>query len=160
MTSAGRLAIRRRRFTRSRTSRAMVDHVQNTASNAKAGTPKTKRAAPEQDVSAQSLLKRLEQQSGQLAILRSKLDETRKALTEEREAARASREGLEEERRTRERIEANLKRERSVRQQAEESAEEARALASALEAQHHLTRAKMKALEHGSGRRRFGLKRA
>lgn len=140
----------------------MVDHVQNAAPNAKAGGQRAKRAeraAPDQDVSAQSLLRRLEQQSGQLAILRSKLDETRKALAQEREAARSSREGLEEERRTRERAEANLKRERSVRQQAEGTAEEARALASALEAQHHLLGAKLKALEHGTGRRRFGLKR-
>jgi hypothetical protein len=140
----------------------MVDHVQNGAPNAKAGgqrAKRTERAAPDQDVSAQSLLKRLEQQSGQLAILRSKLDETRKALVQEREASRSSREGLEEERRTRERAEANLKRERVVRQQAEGTAEEARALASALEAQHHLLSAKLKVLEHNSGRRRFGRRR-
>ena len=141
----------------------MVDHVQNAAPNAKAGGQRTKRperAEPKQDVSAQALLRRLEQQSGQVGILRSKLDETRKALAQEREASRTSKESLDEERRTRERAEANLKRERSVRHQAEETAEEARALASALEAQHHLLSAKLKALEHGPRARRFGIKRS
>jgi len=141
----------------------MVDHVQNAAPNAKTGGQRTKRsprAQPEKDVSAQALLRRLEQQSGQLAILRSKLDETRKALAHETEVSRTSKESLEDEQRTRERAEANLKRERSARQQAEETAEEARALASALEAQHHLLRAQLKTLEHGSRGRRFGLKRS
>jgi hypothetical protein len=112
------------------------------------------------DLSPRALLTRLEQQSGQLGILRSKLDETRKALARERESARADREALEEERRMRERLEANLKRERIARQQAEETVDEARATASALEAQHHLLRAQLKALEHEtSGRRRFPLRR-
>jgi len=105
------------------------------------------------DLSPRALLTRLEQQSGQLGILRSKLDETRKAATREREAAVAAQQALEEERLNRERLEANLKRERSARQQAEETLEESRATASALEAQHHLLRAQLKALEHkGRGR--------
>jgi vacuolar-type H+-ATPase subunit I/STV1 len=112
------------------------------------------------DLSPRALLTRLEQQSGQLGILRSKLDETRKALARERESAHADREALYEERRNRERLEATLKRERVARQQAEETVDEARATASALEAQHHLLRAQLKALEHeSSGRRRFVLRR-
>jgi chromosome segregation ATPase len=107
----------------------------------------------ETDLSPRTLLTRLEQQSGQLAILRSKLDETRKAADLEREGARAAQAALDEERRNREQLEANLKRERSARQQAEETLEESRATASALEAQHHLLRAQLKALEHkGRGR--------
>jgi chromosome segregation ATPase len=114
------------------------------------------------DLSPRALLTRLEQQSGQLGILRSKLDETRKALARERETARAEREALEEERRLRERLELNLKRERSARQQAEETLDESRATASALEAQHHLLRAQLKALEHevSGRRRRFALRRS
>jgi chromosome segregation ATPase len=111
------------------------------------------------DLSPRALLTRLEQQSGQLGILRSKLDETRKALEREREAAQAANAALEEERRNRERVEGNLTRERSARQQAEDSVEESRATASALEAQHHLLRAQLKALEHKSARRRFPLGR-
>ena len=105
------------------------------------------------DLSPRRLLTRLEQQSGQLGILRSKLDETRKLAAREREAAQAAQEALEEERRNRAALEGNLKRERSARQQAEETLEESRATASALEAQHHLLRAQLKALEHkGRGR--------
>jgi hypothetical protein len=111
------------------------------------------------DLSPRALLTRLEQQSGQLGILRSKLDEARKAAAHEHEAARAAQAALEEERRNRERLEANLKRERSARLQAEETLQESRATASALEAQHHLLRAQLKALEHKSGRRRFALRR-
>jgi chromosome segregation ATPase len=107
------------------------------------------------DLSPRALLTRLEQQSGQLGILRSKLDETRKAATREREAAVAAQQALEEERLNRERLEANLKRERSARQQAEETLEESRATASALEAQHHLLRAQLKALEPKGRRRLF-----
>jgi hypothetical protein len=73
------------------------------------------------DLSPRTLLTRLEQQSGQLGILRSKLDETRKLATREREAAQAAREALEEERRNRAALEGTLKRERSARQQAEEA---------------------------------------
>ncbi len=109
-------------------------------------------------LSPRTLLTRLEQQSGQLGILRSKLDETRQALAHEREAAQAAQAALEEERRNRERIEGNLKRERSAREQAEDSVSDSRATASALEAQHHLLRAQVKALEHKS-RRRFSLRR-
>ncbi|MEA2361933.1 MAG: hypothetical protein QOD71_1078 [Thermoleophilaceae bacterium] len=111
------------------------------------------------DVSSRTLLTRLEQQSGQVGILRSKLDETRKALVREREAAQAAAAALEEERRNRERIEGNLKRERAARQQAEESVDESRATASALEAQHHLLSAQLKALQHKTERRRFPLGR-
>jgi chromosome segregation ATPase len=100
------------------------------------------------DLSPRALLTRLEQQSGQLGILRSKLDETRKQAAREREAAKAAQHALEEERRAHEHAEAALKRERSARQQAEETLEESRATASALEAQHHLLRAQVKALEH------------
>jgi chromosome segregation ATPase len=100
------------------------------------------------DLSPRALLTRLEQQSGQLGILRSKLDETRKLATREREAAQAAREALEEERRNRAALEGTLKRERSARQQAEEALEDSRATASALEAQHHLLRAQLKAHEH------------
>ena len=100
------------------------------------------------DLSPRTLLTRLEQQSGQLGILRSKLDETRKLATREREAAQAAREALEEERRNRAALEGTLKRERSARQQAEEALEDSRATASALEAQHHLLRAQLKAHEH------------
>ena len=102
----------------------------------------------ETDLSPRKLLTRLEQQSGQLGILRSKLDETRKLASREREAAQAATAALEDERRSRERLEGLLKRERLARQQAEETLEESRATASALEAQHHLLRAQLKALEH------------
>ena len=107
------------------------------------------------DLSPRALLTRLEQQSGQLGILRSKLDETRKAASRERDAAQAAQQALEEERRSRQHVEANLKRERSARQQAEETLEESRATASALEAQHHLLRAQLKALEPKGRRRLF-----
>jgi chromosome segregation ATPase len=107
------------------------------------------------DLSPRTLLTRLEQQSGQLGILRSKLDETRKTAAREHEAAQAAQQALEEERRNRERVEANLKRERAARQQAEETLEESRATASALEAQHHLLRAQLKALEPRGRRRLF-----
>jgi chromosome segregation ATPase len=105
------------------------------------------------DLSPRTLLTRLEQQSGQLGILRSKLDETRKLAAREREAAQAAQQALEEERRNRASLEGTLKRERSARQQAEEALEDSRATASALEAQHHLLRAQLKAHEHKSGRR-------
>ena len=105
------------------------------------------------DLSPRTLLTRLEQQSGQLGILRSKLDETRKLAAREREAAQAAQQALEEERRNRTSLEGTLKRERSARQQAEEALEDSRATASALEAQHHLLRAQLKAHEHKSGRR-------
>jgi chromosome segregation ATPase len=111
------------------------------------------------DLSPRTLLTRLEQQSGQLGILRSKLDEARQAAAREHEAAQAAEQALEEERRSRERVEANLKRERSARQQAEETLEESRATASALEAQHHLLRAQLKALEHNGRGRLFRRKR-
>ena len=100
------------------------------------------------DLSPRTLLTRLEQQSGQLGILRSKLDETRKLAAREREAAQAAKQALEEERRNRVALEGTLKRERSARQQAEEALEDSRATASALEAQHHLLRAQLKAHEH------------
>jgi hypothetical protein len=100
------------------------------------------------DLSPRTLLTRLEQQSGQLGILRSKLDETRKLAAREREAAQAAQAALEEERRNRSALEGTLKRERSARQQAEEALEDSRATASALEAQHHLLRAQLKAHEH------------
>jgi flagellar motility protein MotE (MotC chaperone) len=100
------------------------------------------------DLSPRTLLTRLEQQSGQLGILRSKLDETRKLAAREREAAQAAQQALEEERRNRLALEGTLKRERSARQQAEEALEDSRATASALEAQHHLLRAQLKAHEH------------
>jgi chromosome segregation ATPase len=104
------------------------------------------------DLSPKALLTRLEQQSGQLGILRSKLDEARQALEQERESAKADREALTEERRNRERLETTLKREQAARKQAEGTLDESRATATALEAQHHLLRAQLKALEH-KGRR-------
>jgi chromosome segregation ATPase len=104
------------------------------------------------DLSPRTLLTRLEQQSGQLGILRSKLDETRQEAARERAAAQAAQSALEQARRDLERLEANLKRERSARQQAEETLEDSRATASALEAQHHLLRAQLKALEHNRRR--------
>lgn len=107
------------------------------------------------DLSPKTLLTRLEQQSGQLGILRSKLDETRKQAARERQAAEAAATALNEERRAREQVEATLKRERLARQQAEETLEESRATASALEAQHHLLRAQLKALEHKARRGLF-----
>jgi chromosome segregation ATPase len=110
-------------------------------------------AEADTDLSPRTLLTRLEQQSGQLGILRSKLDETRKLAAREREAAHTAQEALEEERRNRVALEGTLKRERSARQQAEEALEDSRATASALEAQHHLLRAQLKAHEHKSGRR-------
>jgi hypothetical protein len=106
----------------------------------------------ETDLSPKALLTRLEQQSGQLGILRSKLDDARQALHQERESFKADREALVEERRNRERLEALLKREQSARKQAEETLDESRATATALEAQHHLLRAQLKAQEH-QGRR-------
>jgi chromosome segregation ATPase len=105
-------------------------------------------AAAETDLSPKALLTRLEQQSGQLGILRSKLDEARHALESEHEKFKADREALAEERRNRERLEAVLKREQAARKQAEETLDESRATATALEAQHHLLRAQLKALEH------------
>ena len=113
-------------------------------------------AEADTDLSPRALLTRLEQQSGQLGILRSKLDETRKLAAREREAAQAAQEALAEERRNRQQLEGTLKRERAARQQAEETLEDSRATASALEAQHHLLRAQLKALDHdGRGRRWF-----
>jgi chromosome segregation ATPase len=109
-------------------------------------------ATAETDLSPKALLTRLEQQSGQLGILRSKLDDARKALDEERGSAQADRDALTEERRNRERLEATLKREQAARKQAEETLDESRATATALEAQHHLLRAQLKALEHKSRR--------
>jgi chromosome segregation ATPase len=109
-------------------------------------------AAVDTDLSPKALLTRLEQQSGQLGILRSKLDEARQALEQERESFKADRSALVEERRNRERLEAMLKREQSARKQAEETLDESRATATALEAQHHLLRAQLKAQEH-KGRR-------
>jgi hypothetical protein len=109
-------------------------------------------AAADTDLSPKALLTRLEQQSGQLGILRSKLDDARKALERERESAQADRAALAEERRNRERLDALLKREQSARKQAEETLDDSRATATALEAQHHLLRAQLKALEH-KGRR-------
>jgi hypothetical protein len=104
------------------------------------------------DLSPKALLTRLEQQSGQLGILRSKLDDARQALEQERESFKADRSALVEERRNRERLEAMLKREQLARKQAEETLDESRATATALEAQHHLLRAQLKAQEH-QGRR-------
>jgi chromosome segregation ATPase len=111
------------------------------------------------DLSPRTLLTRLEQQSGQLGILRSKLDELRKQAAREREAAEAAQATLEEERATRMQLEAILKRERVARHQAEETLEESRTTASALEAQHHLLRAQLKALEHKGRGRLFRRKR-
>jgi hypothetical protein len=108
--------------------------------------------AVETDLSPKALLTRLEQQSGQIGILRSKLDEARQALEQERESFKADRAALVEERRNRERLDAMLKREQSARKQAEETLDESRATATALEAQHHLLRAQLKAQEH-QGRR-------
>jgi hypothetical protein len=105
-------------------------------------------AEADTDLSPRTLLTRLEQQSGQLGILRSKLDETRKLASRERQAAETAQQALEAERRAREQVEAALQRERAARQQAEETLEESRATASALEAQHHLLRAQLKAHEH------------
>ena len=104
------------------------------------------------DLSPKALLTRLEQQSGQLGIMRSKLDDARQALEQEREAFKADRAALVEERRNRERLEAMLKREQLARKQAEETLDDSRATATALEAQHHLLRAQLKAQEH-QGRR-------
>jgi chromosome segregation ATPase len=112
-------------------------------------------AAVETDLSPKALLTRLEQQSGQLGILRSKLDEARQALERDRESVKADRDALVEERRNRERLEAMLKREQSARKQAEETLDESRATATALEAQHHLLRAQLKAMEHKSRRGLF-----
>ena len=110
----------------------------------------------DKDLSPRTLLTRLEQQSGQLGILRSKLDETRQEAAREREAAQAA---LETERAGRGQLEATLQRERAARKQAEETLEESRATASALEAQHHLLRAQVKAFEHKSRGRLFRRKR-
>jgi hypothetical protein len=72
-------------------------------------------AAADTDLSPKALLTRLEQQSGQLGILRSKLDDARKALEQERQSFQADRDALAEERRNRERLEATLKREQAAR---------------------------------------------
>lgn len=103
--------------------------------------------APETDLSPQALLTRLEQQSGQLGVLRSKLDDARQALERERASVKADRGALAEERRNRERLEVALKREQAARKQAEETLDDSRATATALEAQHHLLRAQLKAQE-------------
>ena len=124
-----------------------------------ASSVRTAARPPIQDLSPRTLLTRLEQQSGQLGILRSKLDETRKEAAREREAAQAAQAALEEERAGRGQLEATLKRERVARKQAEETLEESRATASALEAQHHLLRAQLKALEHKGRGRLFRRKR-
>jgi hypothetical protein len=122
--------------------------------------PKTKRferqngseEAAETDLSPKALLTRLEQQSGQLGILRSKLDEARQALERERESVKADRQALAAERRARERLESVLQREQVARKQAEETLDDSRATATALEAQHHLLRAQLRAQEQ-QGRR-------
>ena len=116
-------------------------------------------AAADTDLSPKALLTRLEQQSGQLGILRSKLDEARQALEQERASFKADRAALVEERRNRERLEGLLKREQSARKQAEETLDDSRATATALEAQHHLLRAQLKAHEHKSRRGLFSRKR-
>ena len=115
--------------------------------------------AAETDLSPKAILTRLEQQSGQLGILRSKLDEARNELEHQRETVKADREALVEERRNRERLEGLLKREQSARKQAEETLDDSRATATALEAQHHLLRAQLKAHEHKSRRGLFSRKR-
>ena len=111
------------------------------------------------ELSAKALLTRLEQQSGQVGMLRSKLDEARQALEKERESVKVDREALVEERRNRERLEGLLKREQSARKQAEETLDDSRATATALEAQHHLLRAQLKAYEHKSRHGLFRRKR-
>jgi chromosome segregation ATPase len=112
------------------------------------GAQGNKSPAAKPELTPEALLTRLEEHSGQIALLRNQLDEARQALDSERERSKAEREALAEERRIRERLEQGLKREQSARKQAEETLEESRATATALEAQHHLLRAQLKALEH------------
>ena len=124
-----------------------------------ASSARTASEATDTDLSPKALLTRLEQQSGQLGILRSKLDEARQALEQERERVKGRPKALVEERRNRERLEGLLKREQSARKQAEETLDDSRATATALEAQHHLLRAQLKAHEHKSRRGLFSRKR-
>ena len=134
---------------------------QNGGETARPAQPAAAPAAPaaETGLSPRALLTRLEQQSGQLGILSSKLDDARQALERERESVQADRKALADERQARQRLEAMLKREQAARKQAEETLDESRATATALEAQHHLLRAQLTTLEHKTGRRRFGLRR-
>jgi chromosome segregation ATPase len=109
-------------------------------------------------LSARTLMGRLERQSGQVAILKSKLEETTRELEQQREEGRLLRSAFEDERAGRERLQAQAERDRAARVDAERSAEEAHVTASALEGKLQLLRAQVKALEHETGRRRrFGV---
>jgi septal ring factor EnvC (AmiA/AmiB activator) len=109
----------------------------------------------ESAVPAKTLLARLEKQAAQLAVVRSKRDETRRALRQERGATGRLQQELDAERSAREQIEAQLVRERAEREEAERAAEEAHITANALGGQLQLLRAQLETLEKQAHRRRL-----
>jgi chromosome segregation ATPase len=145
----------------------MVERVQEGTDATDKGARRNA-ARPERDaaegreasVSARTLMGRLERQSGQLAIVKEKLEETSRELDEQREEVRLLRRAFEDERAARERLQAQLTRERAARANADRSADEAHVTASAMEGQVQLLRAQLNALEQETSRRRaFGLRR-
>jgi chromosome segregation ATPase len=106
-------------------------------------------------VSAKTLMGRLERQSGELAILETKLRETERALEHEREEARLLRRAFEDERASSERLQAQLKREHAARADADREVEEVRATATALDGKLQLLGAQLKALQHEKRSRRL-----
>jgi chromosome segregation ATPase len=109
----------------------------------------------ESAVPAKTLLARLEKQAAQLAVVRAKRDETRRALRQERAQLTRLQQELDAERSAREQIEAQLSRERVEREEAERAAEEAHITANALGGQLQLLRAQLETLEHHAHRRRL-----
>jgi chromosome segregation ATPase len=104
-------------------------------------------------VSAKTLMGRLEQQSGQLAVVQAELDETKRALDNQREEAALLREAFEAERAARKRVEGQLAREQEARREADRGADHAHATTNALEGQLAFLRAQLKAQERKPGRR-------
>jgi chromosome segregation ATPase len=109
----------------------------------------------ESAVSAKTLLARLEKQAAQLAVVRAKRDETRRALRQERAQLTKLQHQLDAELSARQQIEAQLTRERAEREEAERAAEEAHITANALGGQLQLLRAQLETLEKQAHRRRL-----
>jgi chromosome segregation ATPase len=109
----------------------------------------------ESAVSAKTLLARLEKQAAQLAVVRAKRDETRRALRSERAQLTKLQQELDAELSARQQIEAQLTRERAEREEAERAAEEAHITANALGGQLQLLRAQLETLEKQTHRRRL-----
>jgi chromosome segregation ATPase len=141
----------------------MVDWVQEGMDAPKTPTempPKPASRSKPDGVSARTLMGRLERQSGQLAVIQAKLDDTVEELERQRDEARLLRQAFEDERSARERLQTQVTHERTVRQEAERSAEEAHVTVAALESQLQLLRAQLASSEDKNGRRRlFGSRR-